>query len=169
LLLRNKKTNLSSYAAGRYRRGLASIVTSGIILSAVSIMGVMLLGWSQTSISEQKQEMNDVYNTQMNKINEKLVYENIWFALPAGLMTANHLNVTVANIGILGLNVTTIQITNTTGTNNTSFSYHYTNGGVVTGDALSFNATYPWQSTDELDVRIFTSRGNQFFSTVIAP
>jgi hypothetical protein len=148
-------------------RGLASVVTSGILLAAVSIMGVMMLGWSQTSISEQKQEMNEVYDTRMNKINEDLLYENIWFALPAGEMTANHLNVTVANIGILGLNVTTIQVTNTTGTNNTSFSYSYTDGGIPTGDSFSFNATYPWQSSDELDVRIFTDRGNQFLSQVI--
>lgn len=128
-----------------------------------------MLGWSQTSINEQKQEMNEVYDTRMNKINEDLLYENIWFATPAGLMTKNHLNVTVANIGILGLNVTTIQVTNTTGTNNTSFSYSYTDGGIVTGESLSFNATYPWQSADELDVRIFTDRGNQFLSQVIAP
>lgn len=151
------------------RRGLASIVTSGIILSAVSIMGVMLLGWSQTSINEQKQEMNQVYDTRMNKINEDLIYENIWFALPAGIMTANHLNVTVANIGILGLNVTSIQVTNSTGTNNTSFSYGYTDGGIVTGNSLSLNATYPWQSGDELDLRIFTNRGNQFVSQAVAP
>ena len=31
-------------------------------------MGVMLLGWSQTSINDQKQEMNQVYDTRMNKI-----------------------------------------------------------------------------------------------------
>lgn len=163
------KPNRTSSGILRHHRGLASIVTSGIILSAVSIMGVMMLGWSQTSINEQKQEMNEVYDTRMNKINEDLLYENIWFATPAGLMTKNHLNVTVANIGILGLNVTTIQVTNTTGTNNTSFSYSYTDGGIVTGESLSFNATYPWQSADELDVRIFTDRGNQFLSQVIAP
>jgi len=151
------------------RRGIATVVTSGILLSAVSIMGVMMLGWSQTSIMEQKREMNEVFDTRMNKINEDLLYENIWFATPAGLMTENHLNVTVANIGILGLNVTTIQVTNSTGTNNTSIPYSYTDGGIVTGNSLSFNVTYPWQSADELNVRIFTDRGNQFLSQVIAP
>lgn len=163
-LLQNKKHHRLNK-----RRALANIVTSAIVLSAVSIMGVMLLGWSQTSIAIQKQEINDVYDTRMNKINEDLLYENIWFSTPSGIMTTNHLNVTVANIGILGLNVTSIQVTNTTGTNNTSFSYSYTNGGIVTGGSLSFNATYPWQSSDELDVRIFTDRGNQFLSQVIAP
>jgi len=65
--------------------------------------------------------------------------------------------------------VTTIQVTNSTGTNNTSFSYSYTDGGIVTGNSLSFNATYPWQSADVLDLRIFTDRGNQFVSQVIVP
>ncbi len=166
--MRNRKNPASRFIIGRHR-GLASVVTSGIILSAVSIMGVMLLGWSQTSINDQKQEMNQVYDTRMNKINEDLLYENIWFALPAGVMSANHLNVTVANIGILGLNVTTIQVTNSTGTNNTSIPYSYTDGGIVTGSSLSFNVTYPWQSADNLDIRIFTDRGNQFVSQVIAP
>jgi len=152
-----------------HRRGLATIVTSGILLSAVSIMGVMMLGWSQTSINEQKQEMNDVFDTQMNKIREDLIFENIWFATPAGNMINNHLNVTIANIGILGLNVTSIQVTNTTANNNTSFTYTYTDAGVVTSESLSLNATYSWLSGDELDVILFTNRGNQFVSQVVAP
>jgi len=84
-------------------------------------------------------------------------------------MTENHLNVTVANIGVLGLNITSIQVTNTTGTNTTAFGYTYTDAGVVTGNSISLNTTYPWQSSDELDVRIFTDRGNQFLSQVVAP
>jgi hypothetical protein len=133
-------------------------------------MGVMLLGWSQTNIAEQKKEMNDVFDTQMNKIREDLLIENIWFATPGGIMDKNHLNVTVANIGILGLNVTSIQVTNVTGTNNTSIPpYSYTDGGIVKSNSLSLNVTYPWQSTDELDVLIFTGRGNQFITQVVAP
>jgi len=153
----------------KFRRGLASVVTSAIILSAVSIMGVMMLAWSQTSISTQKQEIEDVYNTQMNKINEDLVFENIWFATPSGAMTENHLNVTLGNVGILGLNVTQITITNSTGTNNTSIPYYFTNGGVIKSESLSLNVTYPWQSGDDLDILVFTNRGNQFITQEIAP
>lgn len=155
----------------RKHRAIANVVTSGIILSAVSIMGVMMLGWSQTNIATQQQEMTEVFDTRMNKINEDLIFENIWFATgPSGKMTGNHLNVTVANIGVLGLNITSIQITNTTGTNNTTWpEYPYTDAGIVTGDSRSLNTTYSWQSGDELNVRIFTDRGNQFLSQVIAP
>jgi len=154
----------------RKHRAIANVVTTGIILASVSIMGVAMLGWSQTNIATQQQEMNEVFDTQMNKINEDLIFENIWFATPDGDMLDNHLNVTVANIGILGLNITSIQVTNTTGTNNTLASTQlFTASGVVTGDSFSLNATYPWQSSDELDVRIFTDRGNQYLSQVIAP
>jgi len=175
MLLQNRHYRLP--INGKHR-AIANVVTSGILLASVSIMGVMMLGWSQTSISQQQHEMDEVFNTQMNKINEDLLFENIWFATPAGDMTENHLNVTVANIGVLGLNITSIQVTNTTGTNNTSLSHYtfsnggiiaYSGSGIITGDSMSLNTTYTWQSDDEIDVRIFTDRGNQFLSQVVAP
>ena len=154
----------------KYGRGLASAVTGAILLSAVSIMGVMLLTWSQSNIIQQKQEIEDVFSTQMNRINEDLIFENIWFATPSGDMTQNHLNVTFANIGILGLNITQIDVANVTGTNNTApFSYYYTDGGIVRSESLSVNTTYPWQSGDELEIIAFTDRGNQHITQEVAP
>ncbi len=158
-----------------YRRGLATVVTSAIILSAVSIMGVMLLGYSNTTLLSHQMEIEEVFSTQLNKINEDLFFENIWFAPPSlPKMTENHLNVTLSNIGILGLNVTTIRVTNVTAGNTTSFDYpgsgnYYTDMGIPKSTTLSKNVTYPWQSGDELDVLVFTGRGNQFITQVVAP
>jgi len=84
-------------------------------------------------------------------------------------MTENHLNVALRNIGILGLNVTTICVTNVTSGNTTSFDYEYTDIGIKKSTVFSTNVTYPWQSGDELDVLIFTGRGNQFITQVVAP
>ena len=145
------------------------MVTSAIILSAVSIMGVMMLGWSNTSMLEQKMEIEEVFSTQMNRINEDLLFENIWFAIPAGVMSDNHLNVTLSNIGILGLNVTTIRVTNVTSGNTTYFDYDYTDLGIIKSKSISQNVTYQWQSGDELDVLVFTKRGNQYITQVVAP
>jgi len=159
----------------KIRRGIANVVTSAIILTAVSIMGVTMLAWSQTSMLEQKMEIEEIFNTQLNKINEDLLFENIWFALPAGKMSDNHLNVTLGNIGILGLNVTTIRVTNVTAGNNTNnvFDYpeggDYTDMGIPKSGSISQNVTYPWQSGDELDVLVFTGRGNQYITQVVAP
>jgi hypothetical protein len=45
------KNKLFWIGSGKARRGLAGIVTSAILLAAVSIMGVMLLAWSNTSLA----------------------------------------------------------------------------------------------------------------------
>lgn len=148
------------------RRGISNVVTSAILLSAVSIIGVMMLGWSNSSILEQKQEIENVFNTNINKINEELIFENVWFATTP---SPNHLNVTLANTGVLGLNVTEIHVTNTTGTNNTTFINYFTDGGIPKSNSFSVNATYAWQSGDELDILVLTGRGNQFITQVIAP
>ena len=145
------------------------MVTSAIILSAVSIMGVMMLAWSNTSMLEQKMEIDEVFNTQLNKINEDLIFENIWFAIPAGVMTDNHLNVTLTNIGILGFNVTEIHVTNVTANNNTNFIYYHTDAGVPKSGSFSTNTTFPWITGDELDILVFTERGNQYITQVVAP
>jgi len=146
------------------------VVTSAIMLSAVSIMGVMMLAWSNTSMFEQKMEIEEVFNTQMNRINEDLIFENVWFAVASPpSMTENHLNVTLSNIGILGFNVTEIHVTNVTGTNNTSFTYYLTDAGILKSSSFSVNTTYAWQSGDELDILVLTERGNQYITQVVAP
>ena len=154
----------------RIRRGISTVVTSAILLSAVSIMGVMMVAWSSSSMSEQKMEIEEVYSTQMNKINEDLLFENIWFAVASPpSMTENHLNLTLTNIGILGFNVTEIHVTNVSGTNNTSFIYYLTDAGIPKSGSFSVNTTYAWQSGDKLDILVFTGRGNQFITQVVAP
>jgi hypothetical protein len=163
------KKKLFSITLNSCRRGLATVVTTAIILSAVSIMGVMMLTWSNTTLLSQQQELEEVFSTQMNRINEDLLFENIWFAIPSGLMTENHLNVTLGNIGILGLNVTTIRVTNVTAGNTTSFDYDYTDMGMIKSASISKNVTYQWDALDELEVLVFTNRGNQFITQVVAP
>ena len=151
------------------RRAIASVVTSAILLSAVSIMGAMLLAWSNTHLASQQQELEEVFSTKMNKINEDVSFSNVWFATPSGGMTENHLNVTISNVGILGLNVTTIRVVNTTASNYAISDYDYTNLGIVPYGSKSANVTYAWQSGDELDIVVFTGRGNQFITQEVAP
>ncbi len=147
------------------RRALANVVTSAIILSAVSIMGAMMLGWSNSSLATQKQAIEEVYSTQMNKINEDLIFDNIWFSTAC---PGNCVNVTMSNVGTLGLNVTEMKfIDGITLAELQIFSY--TDAGIVSSGTLSTNATYTWSSGDDIDIVVFTERGNQFTTNVIAP
>ncbi|NOS61821.1 MAG: hypothetical protein HOO66_02105 [Nitrosarchaeum sp.] len=147
------------------RRALANVVTSAIILSAVSIMGAMMLGWSNSSLATQKQEIEEVYSTQTNKINEDLIFDNVWFSTTC---PGNCVNVTMSNVGTLGLNVTEMKfIDGITLAELQIFSY--TDAGMVPSSSFSTNATYTWSSGADIDIVVFTGRGNQFTTNVIAP
>ena len=54
-----RKTHLQNNLQCRLinRRALANVVTSAIILSAVSVMGVAMMWWSNSNLAIQKQEI----------------------------------------------------------------------------------------------------------------
>ena len=147
------------------RRALASVVTSAIILSAVSIMGVMMLAWSNSSLATQKQEIEEIFSTQTNKINEDLIFENIWFSTTC---PGNCINVTMSNVGTLGLNVTEIKLIDGTTLAELQI-FSYTDAGIVPSGTFSTNATYSWVSGEDYDIIVLTERGNQFTTQVIVP
>ena len=158
-LLTNKQYNLMN------RRALANVVTSAIILSAVSIMGAMMLAWSSSSLNTQKQEIEEVMSTQSNKLNEDLIFENIWFSTNC---PGNCANVTLSNVGTIGLNVTQIKFINGTTLAEVQI-FSYTNAGIVPSGTFSTNATFPWVSGGDYDIVVFTNRGNQFTTQEVAP
>ena len=57
----------------RKRRALATVVSTGILLSAVAIMGSMLTAWSNSIFATEQHEINAVYAEGVNKLNEYLV------------------------------------------------------------------------------------------------
>jgi len=159
IYFKNKKYRLKN------RHALANVVTSAIILSAVSIMGVMMLQWSNSSLTTQKQAIEETFSTQTNKINEDLIFDNVWFS---STCPGKCINVTMSNVGTLGLNVTQIDLINGTTLKNLKYFY-YTDGGIVTSGSLSKNATYSWISGGDYDITVHTDRENQFTTSVIAP
>ncbi|QLH10802.1 hypothetical protein DSQ20_04455 [Nitrosarchaeum sp. AC2] len=147
------------------RRALANVVTSAIILSAVSIMGVAMLGWSNSSLTTQKQAMEETFSTQMNKINEDIIFENVWFSTTC---PGNCINVTLSNVGTLGLNVTQMTLIDRTTLEELQI-FSYADAGIVSSGTFSTNATYSWTSGEDIGIIVFTERGNQFTTQVIAP
>ena len=61
------------------RRALATVVSTGILLSAVAVMGSMMTAWSNSTFANEQHEMNTAYSDGVNKLNELLVIENVWF------------------------------------------------------------------------------------------
>ena len=124
-----------------------------------------MLGWSNSSLATQKQAIEEVYSIQMNKINEDLIFDNVWFSTTC---PGNCVNVTISNVGTLGLNVTEMKFVDGITLEELQI-FSYTAAGIVPSATFSTNATYTWSSGADIDIVVFTERGNQFTTNVIAP
>jgi len=144
------------------KRGLSTIVTSAILLSAVAIMGIMVVGWANTNLITHQIKLEETFSDTYNKLNEKMLIEHVWFG-----NTGPSINITINNIGTIGLNVTTIKITNITSSQ--EYSYPYTDSGIITGDTLSINQTFGWITNIPYEILITTGRDSQFRTEVLSP
>ena len=147
------KRHFTKVFSAKRRRGLATVVSTAIILAAISIMGVMLVAWANTNLATKQMELESSFNTKMNKLNEDLLVENIWFGT-----SPNIVNVTMNNVGSVGFNVTKLEIKNSTST----MFFTITDGGIAPSEDYSIQETYNWNSGETVDFTIFTNRGNQF-------
>ncbi len=150
------------YRHKKTTRGLSTIVTSAILLSAVAIMGIMVVGWANTNLITHQVKLEETFSDTYNKLNEKMLIEHVWFG-----NTGPSINITINNIGTIGLNVTTIKITNITSSQ--EYSYPYTDSGIVTGDTLSINQTFGWITNIPYEILITTGRDSQFRTEVLSP
>ncbi len=150
------------YRHKKTKRGLSTIVTSAILLSAVAIMGIMVVGWANSNLITHQVKLEETFSDTYNKLNEKMLIEHVWFG-----NTGPSINITINNIGTIGLNVTTIKIKNITSSQ--EYSYPYTDSGIVSGDTLSINQTFGWITNIPYEILITTGRDSQFRTEVLSP
>ena len=143
----------------RPKRGLSTVVTTAILLSAVSIMGIYLVGWSNSSLLNDQIRLENSFNDKINKLNEDIFIENVWFNDDPYTV-----NVTTNNVGVIGLNITQIKLVNSSDT--TVFAI--TNGGVIPKNSYSFQDTYVWVKNEVVDIYVTTARDRIFTTQVVA-
>jgi archaellum component FlaF (FlaF/FlaG flagellin family) len=144
------------------QRGLSTIVTGAILLSAVAIMGIMVVGWANSNLVTHQVKLEETFSDNYNKLNEKMLIEHVWFG-----NTGPSINITINNIGTIGFNVTTIKITNITSSQ--VYSYPYTDSGIITGNTISINQTFGWITNIPYEILITTGRDSQFRTEVLSP
>ncbi len=139
----------------RKRRGLATVITSAIMMSAVAILGSTGVVWSQTSLNSQQVEMANSVNDYINKLNESMVYEYVY----CNDDPCETVIVVLTNVGDIGVDVSKISISDKT----SGFEkIHPVSSGIIMPDnsiAVSINEP-SFSSYSILDVMIETSRGN---------
>ncbi len=146
------------------RRALATVVSTGILLSAVAIMGSMLTAWSNSIFVNEQNELNTVYAEGVNKLNEFLVIEHVWFGNETNPQN-KFINLTMTNVGNVGLNVTKISLNNSIDKTDLLI----TNGGIIRTEDFSTEITYNWTTTDPIQVTITTEKGSIYQTYVMGP
>jgi len=143
------------------KRGLSGTVSAAVLVSAVAVMGVFVVGWSQSNLIQHQNALENTFSDKINRLNEQATFENVWFG---GTGPNKFVNVTVANIGIVGLNVTQIEFVEATTT-----IFTITDGGLVPSNTYSLEELYSWTSGTTLDVVVTTGRGNIYTTQVLPP
>jgi hypothetical protein len=139
----------------RKRRALATVITSAIMMSAVTIMGGAGVVWSQTSLNSQQVEMTDTVNDYVNKINESMMFEYVY----CNTDPCDSIIVVITNVGDLGVDVSKITISD----KQSGFQkvQSLTKGQIMSDGSISVVINdLGFQLYDVLDVSATTVRGN---------
>jgi len=148
----------------RYKRALSTVVTSVILLSAVAIMGTMVVTWANMKLGSQEEALTVTFNKSINRLNEDFIIENVWYDY-----VLNNVNVTITNVGIIGLNVTEIKFTDSSDYSNLA-TLSITDGGILVQESFNTNVTYSGlTSGDVFNVVVTSERGNIIQKQVLPP
>ena len=148
-------TKLQSKYKLASRRGITTVITSAIMMSAVAILGSSGVVWSQTSLNSQQVEMANSVDDYINKLNESMVYEYVYCSDdPCGTII-----VVLTNVGDIGLDVTKISISDKT----SGFTkiHPVSSGTIMPDNSIAVSINDPtFSSYSVLDVMVETTRGN---------
>lgn len=139
----------------RKRRGLATIITSAIMMSAVCILGSAGIVWSQSTLTSQQVEMADTVQQYTNKLNESVNFEYVY----CNDNPCETVVVVLTNVGNVGLEVSQVSVSNNLAGFNKIQSV--SNGKIMPDDSISISINDPsFASYDVLDITTTTTRGN---------
>jgi hypothetical protein len=132
------------------RRGLSTVVTSMLLVTAVSIMGVGLVSWSNSSFATQQLNVANQAASRIDLIRESLVVEDVWF-YNAGTKA----DITIRNTGDLAITINKIYVNNTQA---------YPGSQVITtGNTakITIDMNPNWEPGNAQSIWVVTERGSE--------
>jgi hypothetical protein len=174
---------------GSSRRGLSTVITAGIMLSAVAVLGSAVVTWSNGNLKSFETVLSNTAASNTNKITESISIENIAFCSNCGSANSKNVtNVTLTNTGIVSVKITQIQLNSTT-----INSYYYSKNSPYSSTScpppsgtsaclpvtltpkqsytVSTSLIYPktWGSQKPDTITITTARGSTFTTQAAPP
>ena len=153
------------------RRGISTIVTTAIMLTAVAVLGTSIVAWSNGNLRSYEAVLSNTASTNTNKINENLIIENIAFCANCASPANSVINVTLTNTGTVSVNVNQIQINSTvitTYVKGTSLPQNIAPQNSYTAAAQIPNSK-TWKSKDVDTITVTTARGSTYTTQAAPP
>ena len=154
------------------RKGLTTVVTAALMLTAVAVLGSALVAWSNGNLKVFETALSTSASNATNKISESLAIENIVFCHSCNTTNGNNvINVTLTNTGTVGVTVNQIQV-------NSTIIKNYAKGTVLPTNILSQNsytvaAQLPtgtvWKSKNPDTITVTTARGSTYTTQAVPP
>jgi archaellum component FlaF (FlaF/FlaG flagellin family) len=146
------------------RRALSTAVSMAIMLTAVVAIGTGVVAWSNTSLRTYEFNLATSASDKTNKINEMLIIENVVLQPNGAGPGLNAINITVTNIGTVGLNVTQIQVSDPTPliivkNVNLCAPKCSTTGAITPHSSGWFWYAYQWTANKIDTIQVTTGRG----------
>jgi len=91
--------------SGKRKAGFTSVVAVVILLGLVAVMGSVALIWGN-NFNLEKQKLGDYYLTNVNKIKERIIIEDVWLSKDPGYTGV----VVVRNVGDIAIKVSEVRI-----------------------------------------------------------
>jgi len=141
------------------KRGLSTVITAVILLSATAIMGAAVVSFSSSSIAENSASLEKAISEKINLAKESIFIEHFWLVGPP-VSGSKYVNITVVNTGEVGVSITDIEVVDSSdGTTLDSFSVIVL---LKPNQTVSFEQPYHWLSQTPFDIILTTDRGNSF-------
>ncbi|MGI0087195.1 MAG: hypothetical protein ACREBI_04475 [Nitrosotalea sp.] len=163
------------------RRGLSTVVTSALLLTAVAILGASMVSWSNSNLKSFETKLVNTTAGVTNQANENLVFENIVFCYgvnekcplsSAPPLTWNYgVNITLTNTGTVSVNVAQIQLNGTSwGANLAPAAYTPTlPTTILPKQTITFEQKWAWNHKSLQTISVVTSRGSIFTIQAVPP
>jgi predicted PurR-regulated permease PerM len=147
------------------RRAVSAVISNLILIAAVIVVGFAVIAWAQSTSSSYNQHYSSAINSDINQLQERIVFEYIHYD-----NAKNNLTVYLMNSGtISNVMIATVYVNNTP---NSTIALRLLSSGAPIS---SLNATiegyfsiipYPsLASATSYSIKIITGRGSSFVGT----
>ena len=150
------------------RRGISSAVVGVLMLTGTTILGIGLVAWAHSSVTTTEYALASSSSSRSNTLSEYLAIENIWFRHHISVNGPAGLNITLSNIGSIGVNVTQIKFNNTCYPPSNCYNVPKALGTILPGNFTWVQPQISWHNGSSFNMSVITQRGS-IFTTSVTP